>query len=1599
MKRHFLLLLTLCFAAQLSAQQFDFTVDRTQGCTPLSITFTNTTDPAIIANYSYAWTVEPGKFSTEMYKVENSYLTPGTYTAQMKVLNKTTNAVVETISKSIQAFKDPDVQITSDKTESCIYKPFQFSITKKTSDAPIESYKWIVSDGTAYYTETPPAHYFSRAGTYDVICRVTDANGCISREQHTISVKTYDDAPKTSFTIDKSQTCDPSLQVQFTNTSPTDPLLARFEWNFGDSSPVNSTEKSPSHRYNGYGIYYASLKNISTHDCERMSSVAIQLIDYKADFTIMDASKLIDGNKACHGAITFVDNSQPVNSTISYKWDYLADGTVESTARTYSLQEATGGQKKMKLTVNNGVCERTITKTFEVETPLQISYTPTDEFYCKPTNVRYSAVSNVSGSTFDWVINGVEMHGQPVNYYFADEGIYSDALLVTTPNGCTERISKPNNIELVFPRISLSVLTAESGCVPLDVTFGETVSYPTERDSVVKVEWDFDYKSNFTTDFTGFDEASHTYTERGVYIPAVKATTAKGCEIYDIPGLLSDNYKVKAGNTPSADLIFPDTVVCASKALEFKYKNGDDVNSPMDTKYDTLFITFPHWYENMYPEPNGLFTKPAALRSPEPSSYLRDSVGEHNVFYILSDHGCRADTVQDFDLAANKFTTIHVRGPIIEAQASPKNCDDNYNYTYHLSKKINVDYSSPNQYVEWYLRKIKNPMPPEMLVARNKDTIHINFKDVYSYFGEPDGRGDYEIFVKAYNGDEECSSGSLCNCYDSVSVFTRITDIKADFTVKNPTPCLHYSDFVRVGKNAQDIAWAAWVKNGEQVGIDSMFVFDDKNMRYIEVVAADEFGCSATMNIPVKVYKPEAKFIADITSDCLPFYPKFSDITSWITDTTIVSREWDFGDGVSGTDSVHILSILYNQEQFVSPSLTVCDTLGCCDTVVVRNYIKPIVPNSDFVVTTPKLCLNHEAIITRNFSNPLYDNNIHKFTWDFGDGTTISGDEANPKPEYINADTVRHRYTRESVPGVFNISLTAYSKSPVDGRDCPKKITHPIEVKDVSSQIMISDMDKCKEPGTPEQPGKFVVFIDKYWYSGKYDKTKWYKIENGIEEPKDSTKVPDVIYFEEYGKQSIKLVTTSNYHGCELSTKIQEIDVPGYDVEFEADKYLVCIGEDVTFTRTKEVNVDSYDSYWSFGDGVFNYTDLEQAAHAYSVLPNTENERFKVQYIVDAPGCKPRDIFQLIELHPVEANFLRGINDLDSIGCAPNTVNFINTSIGVKNNVYHWNFGDGTTSSEKNPTHTFTHKKESYEVSLAIEGVACNDERMKKVYFYPKPDVVFDYDSTLCVGESVTINAQGDFSSIAWMPPQYFSNPISAITQYKPWQTGWAHVDVVSPYGCLEHDSLFVFVQQRPRYLGAPDSALLYYRTPNEIVLAARPDSKLIAGEIYNVNNIPIEGVFYEWSPSDYLSCTNCASPNIHLECGSPGYPSCLDFPLDIQYVIRMYDALGCFDEHALIKFLITVETKASLPQAFTPNGDGNNDIAFVRGWGIQEFLEVKIYNRWGQLLFESNDLNHGWNGIYNGEDQPMETYSYTIRYIDTKNEEQFVKGYITLIR
>jgi gliding motility-associated-like protein len=103
--------------------------------------------------------------------------------------------------------------------------------------------------------------------------------------------------------------------------------------------------------------------------------------------------------------------------------------------------------------------------------------------------------------------------------------------------------------------------------------------------------------------------------------------------------------------------------------------------------------------------------------------------------------------------------------------------------------------------------------------------------------------------------------------------------------------------------------------------------------------------------------------------------------------------------------------------------------------------------------------------------------------------------------------------------------------------------------------------------------------------------------------------------------------------------------------------------------------------------------------------------------------------------------------------------------------------------------------------------------------------------------------------------------------------------------------------------------------------------------------------------------------------------------------------------ETGIFKITVKPDTYIKLPTTFTPNGDGNNDVLYVRGWGIKELVTFEIYNRWGALLFQTNDINTGWDGYYKDELQNKEMYVYKVTAKSWLNKEITEQGYVHLLR
>ena len=149
----------------------------------------------------------------------------------------------------------------------------------------------------------------------------------------------------------------------------------------------------------------------------------------------------------------------------------------------------------------------------------------------------------------------------------------------------------------------------------------------------------------------------------------------------------------------------------------------------------------------------------------------------------------------------------------------------------------------------------------------------------------------------------------------------------------------------------------------------------------------------------------------------------------------------------------------------------------------------------------------------------------------------------------------------------------------------------------------------------------------------------------------------------------------------------------------------------------------------------------------------------------------------------------------------------------------------------------------------------------------------------------------------------------------------------------------------------------------------------------------------YAWSPADslWLSCLDCSNPSVYS----------LEFPTYFEVVVT--DSLGCKADDQI---LVSVEKprKVFVPTGFTPNGDFTNDLLLVHGQSNSKALDIKVYDRWGELVFQLNnfafnDETMGWDGTFRGQpsDPGIYVWILEVEYVDGVRE--VFKGNTTLIR
>ncbi|MES2837891.1 MAG: T9SS type B sorting domain-containing protein [Bacteroidota bacterium] len=271
-----------------------------------------------------------------------------------------------------------------------------------------------------------------------------------------------------------------------------------------------------------------------------------------------------------------------------------------------------------------------------------------------------------------------------------------------------------------------------------------------------------------------------------------------------------------------------------------------------------------------------------------------------------------------------------------------------------------------------------------------------------------------------------------------------------------------------------------------------------------------------------------------------------------------------------------------------------------------------------------------------------------------------------------------------------------------------------------------------------------------------------------------------------------------------------------------------------------------------------------------------------------------------------------------------------------------------------------TNKKGKYSVAT-IDFNGCKATDFVEVIEMPRVNITAFSDTLVCADLPVKLSAIGA-TSYTWAPVTYLKNTTGSSVISIP-KTSIDYIVTGMVENCVDYDTLNVTVAAQSNIELGDD---FFVRAGEEVQLNAQTDSLI------------------EWYPSDKLSCKNCLSPIYIADSAKVFYATSANY-------------LGCISTDS-VKVFVDYDSSVYLPNCFTPNQSGLNDVYKVVTYGVVNY-SMKIFNRWGALVYQWTDAEIGWDGTYKGALAKQDVYAFIFEGRDVKNKLISISGNITLIR
>ena len=1249
----------------------NFSFDNNDGCDSLNVQISNISSTDIT---QWDWDFGNGNTDNSSIPPLQHYDTSGLYTVSLNVSN--TSGCTNSFSDQINVYERPISNF--EPINVCVNQLSQFNdLSLSQANDAIINWSWEFSSIDSSNLQNP-TYAFTNAGIHEVILEVSTAH---CKDSDTIDVF-VESLPTANYSTDTSIGCSP-LNITFINSSSNNSI--NYDWDFGDNSSSNI--ENTMHEFintSSNDTTYNSLLIVSTlAGCKDSISKPITVLSNPtASFT---------NNAVLDCAPLNVDFTNTSSNASNYVWD-LGDGsdTDTNTHINHSFDNLNLLIETFDVELiafNTNGCKDTTTNKIIVYPQPQFDFSTIPATGCSPLEVNFPSSNGAVAYNWDFGDGNSSFISTPTHTYNNNTNTnltFNVKLLATSPFGCMD--SSFQQIE-VFPNPTANFITSEdTACSPLNTTITNISTNANDY------QW---YMGDGTTTTNSNPNFDYTFNNAESYI-----------QNYDIKLVVENTFNCKdsiikevvVNPIVNADFTV-DTLGCTPLNVNFINNSLGGITYQWDFD-DGTNSTTPlnqnHQYVNN--QNNAVSFFPTLIL--ESSLGCKDSIQQeisvlpvpNAQFYVSEDTACSPlnTIITNVSTNANDYQWYMGDGTI------NTNSNPNFDYTFNNAESYIQNYDIKLVVENTFNCKdsivkevVVNPIVNADFTVDTLGCTPLSVNFINNSFGGITYQWDFD--------DGTTSSSSLNqnhqyvnNQNNAVSFFPTLIlesglgcrdSIQKEIIV-SPTPSANFTssdnsgchplilNLINTSTGSQDFVWNLGDGNiiSDSLNISSYQYINSTTLPHnytIKLIAKNSYNCMDSISENIVVYpQVEADFVSD-SIGCSPLEINFYNLS--------IGEEyyWDFDDGTTSNSSnneMHTYSNSSNSQLSFFPNLKVENQYGCKDSIQQEVIVLPV-PNAQFSVSENNGC--HPFEISINNTSTDGENYI----FDMGNGNTISSTLQTLNYSYQNTTQDVQNYT---------ISLLASSLNQL----CTDTFTTAVSVYPKVFSKYVSDSAGCSP-----------LNAQFYNLSTNADNYEW-DFGNG---QNSNTALTASQQYINNSSQTISfntsLISSSNY-GCS-DTSYQVIYVyPTPLVDFSVSPISQTLPNS-TVEITNNSSVGNWNYQWGFGDN--NQSQLENPSpHNY-----TSSGEYGIQLIMsNIHSCSDSAIhwIEILPAMPV-ADF-----DVEASGCIPLKVNF--ESLSLNASTYSWDFGDGTFSSQENPTKIY-YEDGIYSVSLTVFNGMNSDSKVQ----------------------------------------------------------------------------------------------------------------------------------------------------------------------------------------------------------------------------------------------------------------------------------------------